>query len=64
MGTINIKKVELELVELLLIKPIGAMLRSYSQPALPARGLLIRMRQWLDGASTLNKYFIIFVRQT
>ena len=46
------------------VKPIGAMLRSFSRLALPTRMVSIKMLQWLDGVRTPPKYLIVCVRQT
>ncbi len=46
------------------VKPIGAILRSFSGPALPARMVSIRVPQWLDGDITPPNYLIVRIRWT
>ncbi len=49
----------LKVVELVkTIVATGAMLKSFSPTALPAKGILIMILQWLDGARTPHKYHL------
>ncbi len=46
------------------VMPIEVLLKLFSWPGLPVRGISMRMLHWLDGTRTPAKYLIICVRGT